>query len=182
MEINPLIMGLTGRARVGKDTVAAYMSDHWGFVPMAFADPIRDGLQTMFGIDRHFLDRDKEVEIPGIGASYRKLAQTLGTEWGRTGIDPMLWVRQMERRIDTGDEQDRIVITDVRFTNEADWIRERGILVHIVRDDAPGVRQHPSENGIERIPGEWVLYNSGSIGDLQHQVDCLMRNIADSQP
>jgi hypothetical protein len=175
----PEIIGICGRARAGKSTVANYIRAHYGAEVMAFADPIKAGLVRMFNIAESFMEDDKELAIPGIGASYRKLAQTLGTEWGRGLIHPDLWVLHMMRRIGLLDGDDRVIIPDVRFPNEATWIRSQGVLVHIVRDELQTVREHISEAGIEPMSGEWVIYNSGSMLDLHSQIDELMGDLTE---
>ena len=42
-----MIIGLTGYARSGKDTVANYLVEHHGYTRVAFADAIRDALYEL---------------------------------------------------------------------------------------------------------------------------------------
>lgn len=166
----PIIIGIAGRARHGKDTLAQYLVQHHGFHQMAFADPIVDGLISMLDIPTEYRTDKKEDEVPGLGFSYRKAAQTLGTEWGRRLLHPDIWVNIMRRRIaDMADHNDRIVISDVRFPNEAAWLRDtvNGFVWHVHR---PGVdcinrSDHASESGIEVANGEPVLMNVGDTPD-----------------
>ena len=59
-----MIIGLTGRAFSGKDTVGAYLSRAHNFSMLAFADPIRDALMAAFGLDyRVFKPENKETVI-----------------------------------------------------------------------------------------------------------------------
>lgn len=147
-----IIIGLAGKARAGKDTVADCLVKHHGFVKLAFADGIYDMLRAGFDVPILYQLHHKETPSPFIGISWRRLMQTLGTEWGR-GLDKDIWIKRMEMVISHG-HQDRIVISDVRFQNEADWIRKQGALWHISR---PGfvnnTPDHPSEAGIEMQPG-----------------------------
>ena len=84
------LIGLTGRAGCGKDTIASFLCEAHGFVQIALADPLRDGLKAMLGVtDEQLHRRDlKEAPIDWIGRSPRELLQTLGTEWGRA-LAPM---------------------------------------------------------------------------------------------
>lgn len=169
------IVGLTGKAGSGKDTAAdslceALQARGKRTKTMAFADPIRAalaamGVPTSYIYQRHL----KEVEIPGWGASYRKLSQTLGTEWGRELIGNDFWVRRLaDRVVELGmltRLPDVLVITDVRMQNEADWVKTRlGLLVHVVRPDLGTVRDHASEAGVQGI--DQVLANDGDLMNL----------------
>ncbi len=172
--MNQFIIGLTGFAGSGKDTVRQMLEEQ-GFVGLAFADPIRQMLRELLtsnGIsDDWMYERGlKEAAIPELGVSYRQLAQTLGTEWGRS-LDPQFWLRLAGAHMDslTEEGETHFVISDVRFANEAQWVRERG--GQIWRIDRPGlepVRAHPSEHAILGIQVDQVIDNSG---DLDHLAD-----------
>jgi hypothetical protein len=171
---DPTIIGIAGRARHGKDTLAGYLVRHHGFHQLAFADPIVDGIIAMLDVPVEYRTIRKEEVIPALGFSYRKAAQTLGTEWGRNLIDPDLWVKVMCNRIaEMADVNDRIVISDVRFENEAAWIRSvpDGHLWHVVRPDAPAIdrEHHASEFGVEPAFAEPVLMNHGETPDAMFE-------------
>jgi dephospho-CoA kinase len=79
-----ILIGITGRARCGKDTAADYLSANIGFKKYSFAKPIKDAVKDMFGLtEDHVNGYLKEVVLPDICHSPRFLMQTLGTEWGR---------------------------------------------------------------------------------------------------
>jgi hypothetical protein len=170
------IVGLTGKAGAGKDTAAAMLCEALQArgkrtKTMAFAEPIRAALMAM-GVPSSYIyeRRLKETEIPGWGASYRKLAQTLGTEWGCDQIGKDLWVRLLaDRLVEIGMVSrlpDVVVITDVRLQNEADWIKTRlGLLVHVVRPDVGEVRGHISEAGVQGV--DQMLRNDGDLQNLR---------------
>lgn len=172
-----MLIGLTGAAFAGKDTAGAYLARAHNFSPLAFADPLRDGLEAMFDLTaRDFAPARKELVIDWIGKSPRQLMQTLGTEWGLDGIHPELWVRHMARRIDrlrrhNGDD---IIITDLRFPDEAALIRRLG--GEIWRIHRPGAAttahsDHRSERAGQAIEADRHLDNSGTIEQLYEQID-----------
>lgn len=172
----PLVIGLAGKARHGKDTVADYLVVNHGFVRLAYADAIRDMLEIGLGIELRYLTTDKEAIIPWLGVTGRHLMQTLGTEWGRSHVRPDLWRLLLARKIDAlADDGDRIVISDVRFRNEADWVRGvlRGHLWHVYRPGLIGgpASDHASEAGITIYPGERYLINKE--GDFAHLYDAV---------
>ncbi len=165
------LIGLIGRARSGKDTVAGYLARRHMFAHIAFADPMKQMLETAFG--DLFRDGDREKPIDWLGKSPRQLMQTLGTEWGRNQVHPELWVLLTEQKVKHFVELDMsLVISDVRFHNEADMILNHGgELWHIVRPDFFPVGGHVSEMADwEAYPHKKIL-NAGSLEELFLQVE-----------
>ena len=117
--------------------------------------------------------KSKEATIPGINKSPRELAQIIGTDCIRKMIGEDTWVHIMARRYidfcETGLQ--RLAITDIRFENEADWIRRMGgTVVHIVRRDvAWTLNGHESEYGIKIKGSDVILTNSGSLIEFEQR-------------
>lgn len=169
-----LLIGLIGRARVGKDTAADYLCAHYGMTRYAFADPIKKMLAPVFGDLFHAGDR--EQPISWLGKSPRQLMQTLGTEWGRKQVHPEIWLLLAERFISASNCP--VVISDVRFRNEAYWILSQGgSLIEIVRDDADSVNLHSSEMPDWGHTPRAVLNNNASIRQLHRSLDRLMTEL-----
>jgi dephospho-CoA kinase len=181
MSMSKPLIGIAGRARVGKDTAGLYLADRYGLRRMAFADPVKRVVAELLGVSLGVLEtHGKEAPIAGLDRSPRYLYQTLGTEWGRNLVHPDLWVRVLAREHALVERQacvHGVVITDVRMPNEAAWVRERGTLVHITRQDAPAVRAHESEQGVEVLEGDVVLPNDGTIDELYRRLDDLVAEV-----
>ena len=168
---NPVIIGLTGCAGSGKDTAA-------------FANPLRRMVQSLiFPTPIQWQNRAwKEASLPHLGFSPRQLLQTLGTEWGRA-LDPGFWLKhadmEMARMLITPDGiVPCIVWTDVRFENEAAWIRAQGGQVwHLERSSAAPVAAHVSEFGITPLANEPRIDNSGTVDELYERLDGQMEKI-----
>ena len=64
-------------------------------------------------------------------------------------------------------------MTDVRFPNEAAWIRQNGSLWHLRRGglETVGVEGHASEGGVEVLAEDIVIPNNGGLRDLWEVVD-----------
>lgn len=144
-----MLIGLTGPAGGGKDTVAdMVMRKFPEFQRRSFAQPLKTMLAVGLGLSQAQLNGDMEDKSridPRYGCSARWLMQTLGTEWGRNIIDPDIWLTALKPRIENCSH---VIITDVRFANEAAYIRKKGKLVHVWgRGGIDGA--HESENPIE---------------------------------
>lgn len=171
----PAVIGIAGRARSGKDTVARFILAEIGGYTYSFADPIR-GMMRALGIDLNdpYWQAHKEDVIPALGASPRRMMQTLGTDWGRQMINPDLWVRFAHQRLLSRGAG--MIVPDVRFQNEADWVRRvGGRIIVLSRPDAPAVEDHVSENGVALDPSDAVLFNTGTLEELQQSVRDLLR-------
>jgi hypothetical protein len=159
------LIGIAAPAQSGKSTVAAYLMKSLGYEEDSFADPMRNFVCTILGIDRATLERDKEVVVPWVGKSPRQMLQTLGTEWGRQMVDTDLWLNSCLRRT----EGRRVVISDVRFDNEAQAIRDNGgTLIHLSRPDGRRtVADHISEAGVKWKKGDVRLINDSTLENLE---------------
>jgi hypothetical protein len=184
---DPLVLALCGRAGTGKTTAAAYLVERYGFEPIAFADPIRAMLECLLieqRIDYAWLHEPslKERAIPPLGTSARHLMQSLG-DWGRA-LDPDWWVSALAAAAGLAGSpdtwapvHDRILITDLRFANEAAWLDGLcATTIKITRADAPVVREHRSEDHIDAIAATNTIANDGpTLEGLHAALDSVMR-------
>lgn len=178
------LIGLAGRKGTGKDTAAAHLVRAHGFRQISLADPIRDGLCAMLGLSPDdFIDREhKEAPIDWLGgATPRHLMQTLGTEWGRNHVIPSLWQRVAARRLEAIAKGGpaRIVISDIRFDDEAHWIRcTGGTIFHIRRPiTCPQHDTHASEAGVTISLDDFIVRNTSTIDRLHEQLDGLVKGL-----
>ena len=164
------IIGLAGKARCGKDTTADIISAHEWIWRDAFAAPIRAIARATFDMTDDELEEHKEKIDPIIGMSPRQFMQRIG-DAGRS-IDPAIWINSLAKRLQKITDGIKVaVITDARFENEATWIRNQGGEIwHIQRENAGTRHEHSSENGIDIKPGDIVIENNGTIGDLATKV------------
>lgn len=176
------LIGIAGKAGSGKTTVAQWLGKERAAFLAAFAYQIKETLIGTFGALtglswQHFEDRElKEAPLPVIGVSPRRLAQTLGTEFGRNCVHPDVWVMLMEEYLRTHQVWERpgqmIVLHDLRFENEARWIRNNGgTVVHLSRPSATSVAEHASEAGVAIESGDQCISNGGDVAALLRALD-----------
>ena len=206
-----MIVGITGFIGSGKDTVAKMLVEK-GAVQDSFAAPSKDLCASVFGWPRDMLQGDTVEsrdfrETPdmywtrklGIDQFTPRLAlQLLGTEIMRTHFNQDIWLDSLEYRIRKNEQQDTmVVVSDCRFKNELDLIKElNGIVVHVIRDELPEwyetavhankgsvPAKHTMETRFAKVhASEWkwvgydfdfVIKNSGTLEDLQTEVDSM---------
>ncbi|WAB92505.1 deoxynucleotide monophosphate kinase [Pseudomonas citronellolis] len=172
-----ILIGLTGRARSGKDTAANYLAAQFGLLIYALASPLKLALLDMLNLPAAALEgAAKEQPLPWLGKSPRELMQLLGTEWGRNLVHPQLWLMladmNLANHLEASPQARGFVISDVRFDNEADWIRAKGgVVVHLRRPDATAVAAHSSESGVTLRDGDLFVANDGDLEDLYRALD-----------
>lgn len=183
-----MLIGLCGAAGCGKGSVAGFLAaGESPFVEIAFADPLYAAVSAITGLPVASLrDREtKERPIEGFGKSPRELLQLLGTEFGRKMIGESIWVDRAMRTVEHYQLSGiGVVISDVRFDNEAEAIRERGGVVWRVVRNAPSclseaASQHESEGGIRAELIDLTVRNNGSLVDLRAAVDTALQEAAE---
>lgn len=171
------IIGITGKKRAGKDTAASFLNKKYDYKIYSFADPIKDMLKVLVNyVDvnlNFYLNNDKEQKIDPFNASYRKLTQTLGTEWGRNLIDDKIWIELLDFN---SQWEGKIVIPDIRFENEAEWVvNNGGIIINIVRDSRYK-DSHSSEQGVpERFITE-TIHNNDTVEKLHTEIEKILNS------
>lgn len=137
-----MIIGFSGLAGSGKDSTANIIAkNHENWVKISFAKAMKDAVAEMYGLPRDLLEgdttesrewREKPNEFwsekLGIeNLTPRKILQSFGTDVIRNHISPDFWVFRLEYELDKLEKEGKnILITDVRFPNEAEMIRRHG--------------------------------------------------------
>jgi hypothetical protein len=176
-------IALIGRARSGKDTVAARLVAQ-GYTRVAFADPLKAALLNMnpyvptgYGVTVRLQSLVADAGWDYAKDNYPEVRRLL-QHTGQTvrEIDPRFWVRAAMSTINV--TWSPIVVSDVRYPNEADTLREHGFrIVRIVRPDAGplpgGASAHDSETALDDYPVDALVWNGGSLAELHLRADAL---------
>lgn len=179
-----MLIGLTGYAQSGKDTVAEYLVENYGYRRVAFADPLREAL---YRLDPKVTIADMvgvslKVAVDGLGwenvkvdsAEVRGMLQRMGTEVGREMFGQNFWVNLAMNGVS---KFDKVVFTDVRFPNEYKSIKEReGIVWRVERLGVGAVNGHASETAMDDIRVDETILNNSTKDDLFATIDYLMQH------
>ena len=180
----PMIIGLSGYAGTGKDTVAQILQRLWGFNRLAFADAIREALYRLNPV---LMNHNKDIirvreYVDGLGwdeakqhPELRRLLQVFGTEVGRALLGEDIWVNLTLAQIML---PNRYVITDVRFPNEAMAIKEcGGVVLRVERPGYGPVNEHTSDSSLEDWPFDNRIVNDGTLADLEATVFLAVKDL-----
>lgn len=198
-----MIFAISGFQGSGKDTIGNYLVEHHGFVKMSFAAALKDALAAIFGWDRAMLEGDTEAsrawreevdewwssELNMPGFSPRMAMQLVGTNLFRDRFHPGIWLLSEKRALISLGEKN-VVITDCRFPNEMEMLRELGAeLIHVYRDqvtptwfhdfkygstteaDLTKLGVHPSEYMWSIESHNHIIENNGTLPELFAKVD-----------
>ena len=204
-----MILGITGLIGSGKDTIADYLIRFHGFKKLSYAEPLKDAVAAVFGWDREMLEGTtatsrqwreevdewwaKRLEIPHL--TPRWVLQQWGTEVCRKNFHNDIWVAATENNLRK--INDNVVITDCRFPNEVDAIRNAGgKVIRVVRGQLPewyyyaedytltqnpqslamlmDNNVHASEYSSVGLKYDHVIDNNGNIDDLHSLVESVI--------
>lgn len=145
------LIGIVGFIGSGKDTVANKFVEA-GCIHDSFANPLKDVCASTFGWDRALLEGDSTEsrefrETPdmfwtrktGIPNFTPRLAlQLLGTDVMRNHFHQDIWIDSLEYRLRRKGESKCVVISDARFRNELDLIKNLGgKIIWVQREELP---------------------------------------------
>jgi hypothetical protein len=183
----PLIVGLTGRAGSGKDTVGGILVRELGYTRLAFADALKSMALAINPIIREYqFPKHPERLVPLVSmlgwegakkdGEVRRFLQALGDEGVRKHLGEDAWIAALLKAwAEVGPEDERpvkIVITDVRYPNEAALAQSNGVCWRIVRPGREEIAtpEHSSEALVDTLDVDLVIMNNGSLDELKATV------------
>ena len=200
-----MIIGVIGFIGSGKGTVADILVEKKSFTKLAFADAVKDATAAIFGWPRALLEGDTEEsrifretkdewwsEKTGKYITPRNMLQMMGTEAGRDVFHPDLWILSLEKKIAM---YQNVVISDVRFPNEIDFIQKMGgFVVRVKRGDDPEWYEAAKRANLEQntdlmtdypihysewawigTPTDYQLDNVGTISMLEADIEHMLK-------
>jgi len=186
-----MIIGLLGKKGSGKDTVGNYISKNYNGQCESFAKPLKDICKILFLFNDEQLYGNLKEELDNYWKiTPRHAFQYIGTELIRNKIKELIpnigdnfWIKNMEKRLNDNDNdidndndnKKLIIITDVRFQNEVDFIKSKnGIVIKINRDNIIN-DEHSSEKNIDYIKNyDYIIDNNDTFESLYLQIDSIL--------
>jgi hypothetical protein len=153
-----------------------------------FAGKLKDIASHLTGIDiedfedqdfkKTYLGKEWDYQIdqfnPVQKMTVRDFLQKLGTDALRDGLHPNVWVNALMADYD---EEFNWIVTDVRFPNEAQAIKDRdGIIIRVDRPGISPINAHPSEIGLDDWNFDYRIANVSDIFSLKQTVEQILKH------
>jgi hypothetical protein len=172
-------IGISGKKRSGKDTFFNILHKYNPeYKNIKFADKLKTicSLITGYPIEYFYNGDMYDTYLPSWGMTIRQFMQKLGTETFRDGFDQNVWVKSLQDNIN---ENDCVVITDVRFLNEAGWVKTNGILIRINRNYKVFDKDtHRSEIELDNYNDfDYVIDNNSTYENYINQIQEVLKQI-----
>ena len=173
-----MLIGVSGKLGSGKNTAADAIKKEWPeFELKSFAEKLKFITHYLTGcsLEDCYSQEGKNKYFNSWDMTIGQMQQKIGTEAMRVGLHPETWVLGL---FANWNSDKNWIITDVRFKNEANAIKNRGGYLIRIEDDPAGIRtnskrdlSHPSETDLD----DWVYWdgiynNTGSLEDLKNSM------------
>jgi len=198
-----MIIGLSGKIGSGKDAAANLFAENFSeYVPIykkSFAYKLKQIIEILSGFkmqtsfDNSFFEgitdfkrEDKDVFIKVFNQTIGEMLQIVGTEVFRDNYDKEVWIKSLFNDYGPYEKKNTIwVISDVRFTNEANYVKNLdGILIRINGDPLKLTEysnrdiNHPSETALDNYKGfDYIIENDGSMEELKEKTEKVTEKI-----
>lgn len=211
-----MIIGICGFIGSGKDTIADFLVNEHEFHRESFAGTLKDAVSSVFNWDRELLEgRTKEarewreqvdpwwaerLNMPNL--TPRWVLQYWGTEVCRKGFADNIWIASLENKL--RQTKENVVISDCRFPNEINSIRNAGgIVIWVLRGSLPEWYQyaydanrgdttaaemlktyniHASETAWVSERFDYTVRNNGTVDELYKKINQIVTSQVLSRP
>lgn len=201
-----VLIGICGFQGAGKDTIANYLVNYYGFIKYSFGEAVKDVVATTFSWERRLLEGDTEesrifretvdewwsakLDIPNF--TPRMAMQKVATDVFRNNLHQNIWVDIVERKISIDLKNGKnVVISDCRFPNEFEMLREySGNIIHVKRNTPRWFNRYMNGENCEETSDihvselMWIrekfdhtLDNTSTIEVLGNIVDMIINSI-----
>jgi dephospho-CoA kinase len=169
--MTPKIIGLLGRSRVGKDTVADYIQKIYPrYEILRLSYPLKRASCALYGYTMEQLEtNEKERMDPRWKKTPRECIQSL-TDYMMKYMGVDFFTKRLYQYYESGKCSEYIIIPDIRYEHDIQEIRERGgVVFKIEKKNSPVL--HAFEDHIDSLKGDYTLTNDSTKKELYVQID-----------
>ena len=179
-----MVIGISGKIKSGKSRVAKTLfkilkKEGRQVKIKSFAQPLYEVVSKLYDTDIKTIKKDKQKNLPiyihtrttnsgMVTTNYRTILQIIGNT-ARDYGDSDIWVNALfgyeNKKINNGDYW---IIDDVRYSNEAQRIRDlNGVLIRVEKD-LHQPNKHIAENSLDTW-GDWDLIIENNFDDKKRR-------------
>lgn len=185
--MNKNLIVLSGKKRVGKDTVANLFNDYTKrkYELRAFAEPVKEIVSQAVGTNSYRLDLFKEsrlADVNGIQSDltirelYRKTA-----DFYKELLGEDIFAKLMLNRLAYENyEFPRVIVTDMRFKVEYEQMKLLDPVFIRVKCRMGNMDTHPSEIDLDDVPDSdfhFVIDNTCTRTQLKEQIQAIVKKL-----
>ena len=166
----PKIIGLVGRYRVGKDTVAEYIIEQFNEYKIErLSNPLKKAVCNLYNFTPEQVESNQKEEIDKrYGFTPREAIVSL-TNYMMSIMDVDHFTKLLYNKYDTGDTSKYIILPDIRYPHDIDEVKKRGgIVIKIKRLSTFSFHDH--EYIVDSLKADYYIDNDGTIDDLHNKV------------
>lgn len=166
-----IILGITGYKQSGKDTACHLIAQHfvgWELIHLHFAAQGKKEIADILKVPVDYLEANKNHPL------VRHLFQWYLNDYCKPLRGDNVWVEALAAKVLELPKPEKksqlVVITDVRFSHEASWIKQQnGYLIKVERNESNN-DPHPSETEVDKIRDIDIhLPNKGTLLSLRRE-------------
>ena len=175
--MTPKIIGLLGRSRVGKDTIAEMvLLLHPEYSIHRLSYPLKRAACNLYDFTMDQLESNsKEVIDTRWNKTPREVIQSL-TEYMMNYMGKDFFTKKLFHQYDHQQIPCHIIIPDIRYEHDILEIQRRGgVIIKVERANNPVY--HTFEQHIDFLKGNYRIQNTGTIDDLHNEVIKMMKLI-----
>lgn len=177
-----MLIGISGKIGSGKSTLAnlLLLSSRMPWEEKSFALKLKQITALVAGVplETTFTQEGKNIFVPTFNMTVGEMLQRIGTNAMRDGLDENVWIKALFADYKN---ESNWVVSDVRFPNEADYIKSMGGILVRLEGDPADVRKnsnrdmtHPSETALDDYKGFDAIYsNTGTLEELSNFADTI---------
>lgn len=181
-----MLFGICGRIGSGKTTTANYLVEK-GFTELTFGEPVKKIVEIVYGFDKEIINPQtphhrrlrENLKDPIYGITARQALEYIGTDIFREKVDNNVWVNVIKRNIQK--LGGNIVVSDCRFKNEIEMIRELGgkLIVLYQKNNDFNIDKNEHRSRWEFLTclndNDYYIKNNKTINDLYKNIDKIIK-------
>jgi hypothetical protein len=181
-----MIIGISGKLGSGKDTVANYIKKKYPqFQNKSFAYKLKQivSILTSCSMETTMTQEGKNIYVPEFDMTIGQMQQQIGTNVLRQHFNENVWINAL--MIELKKLEGDYIITDCRFKNEAQAVKDAGgIMIRVNRPYNPIAENsnrdltHPSETDLDDYTDfDFIVSNDTDLQGLENKIVSILDSL-----